>query len=99
MATLRDISRELGLSVTQVSRALNGHSDVSAETRARVTDLAKALKYQPNLTARKLVMGKSGIVGLVLPEVPRAPEDSLFVQIVGGDDPAFNAPADAVRDQ
>lgn len=84
MATLRDISRELGLSVTQVSRALNGHSDVSAETRARVTALAKALKYQPNLTARKLVMGKSGIVGLVLPEVPRAPEDSLFVQIVGG---------------
>jgi LacI family transcriptional regulator len=84
MATLRDISRELGLSVTQVSRALNGHSDVSEETRARVTALAKALKYQPNLTARKLVMGKSGIVGLVLPEVPRAPEDSLFVQIVGG---------------
>lgn len=84
MATLRDISRELGLSVTQVSRALNGHDDVSAETRARVTALAKALKYQPNLTARKLVMGKSGIVGLVLPEVPRAPEDSQFVQIVGG---------------
>lgn len=84
MATLRDISRELGLSVTQVSRALNGHDDVSEETRARVMALAKALKYQPNLTARKLVMGKSGIVGLVLPEVPRAPEDSLFVQIVGG---------------
>ncbi len=84
MATLRDISRELGLSVTQVSRALNGHDDVSEETRARVTALAKALKYQPNLTARKLVTGKSGIVGLVLPQVPTTPEDTLFVQIVGG---------------
>lgn len=84
MATLRDIARALDLSVTQVSRALNGHDDVSAETRTRVMTLAKSLKYQPNLTARKLVMGKSGIVGLVLPEVPRAPEDSLFVQIVGG---------------
>lgn len=84
MATLRDISRELGLSVTQVSRALNGHDDVSEETRARVQALAKALKYQPNLTARKLVTGKSGIVGLVLPQVPTAPEDTLFVQIVGG---------------
>ncbi len=84
MATLRDISRELGLSVTQVSRALNGHDDVSEETRARVQDIAKALKYQPNLTARKLVTGKSGIVGLVLPQVPTAPEDTLFVQIVGG---------------
>ena len=84
MTTLRDISRHLGLSVTQVSRALNGHSDVSADTRVRVTEAAKALKYQPNLTARKLVMGKSGIVGLVLPAVPAAPQDSLFVQIVGG---------------
>jgi LacI family transcriptional regulator len=84
MATLRDIARELGLSVTQVSRALNGHDDVSEETRARVMAHAKALKYQPNLTARKLVMGKSGVVGLVLPQVPQAPEDSLFVQIVGG---------------
>ncbi len=84
MTTLRDISRHLNLSVTQVSRALNGHSDVSADTRVRVTDAAKALKYQPNLTARKLVMGKSGIVGLVLPSVPTAPHDSLFVQIVGG---------------
>lgn len=84
MATLRDISRELGLSVTQVSRALNGHDDVSEETRARVLAVAKALKYQPNLTARKLVTGKSGIVGLVLPQVPTAPEDTLFVQIVGG---------------
>jgi LacI family transcriptional regulator len=84
MTTLRDISRQLGLSVTQVSRALNGHDDVSEDTRARVTALATALKYQPNLTARKLVMGKSGIVGLVLPQVPTAPEDSLFVQIVGG---------------
>lgn len=84
MATLRDISRHLNLSVTQVSRALNGHSDVSEDTRQRVIDAAKALKYHPNLTARRLVMGKSGIVGLVLPAVPTAPEDSLFVQIVGG---------------
>lgn len=84
MATLRDISRQLNLSVTQVSRALNGHSDVSAATRQRVLVAAKQLKYQPNLTARKLVMGKSGIVGLVLPRVPTILQDGLFVQIAGG---------------
>lgn len=84
MATLRDISRQLNLSVTQVSRALNGHSDVSADTRQRVVEMAKHLKYQPNLTARKLVMGKSGIVGLVLPRVPTILQDGLFVQIAGG---------------
>ncbi len=36
MATLKDLSRRLGLSVTQVSRALNGHDDVNEETRNRV---------------------------------------------------------------
>ena len=84
MTTLRDISRHLNLSVTQVSRALNGHSDVSADTRTRVMVAAKRLKYQPNLTARKLVMGKSGIVGLVLPKAPTISQDGLFVQIAGG---------------
>jgi LacI family transcriptional regulator len=84
MTTLRDISRQLNLSVTQVSRALNGHSDVSADTKQRVMIAAKRLKYQPNLTARKLVMGKSGMVGLVLPRVPTILQDGLFVQIAGG---------------
>jgi LacI family transcriptional regulator len=84
MTTLRDLSRHLNLSVTQVSRALNGYSDVNADTRERVIAAAKELKYHPNMTARKLVTGRSGVVGLVLPMVPEAPQDSLFVQIVGG---------------
>lgn len=83
MTTLRDLSRHLGLSVTQVSRALNNHDDVSEETRERVHQAARALGYQPNLSARRLVTGRSGMLGLVLPDVPREPEDSLFVQIVG----------------
>lgn len=83
MITLRDLSRHLGLSVTQVSRALNNHDDVSEETRERVHRAARELGYQPNLSARRLVTGRSGMLGLVLPDVPREPEDSLFVQIVG----------------
>lgn len=83
MTTLRDLSRHLGLSVTQVSRALNGHADVAAETRDRVAAAAAALGYQPNLSARRLATGRSGMLGLVLPDRPRAEEDSLFVQIVG----------------
>jgi len=84
MTTLRDLSRHLGLSVTQVSRALNGHSDVNEETRLRVVAAAKQLKYQPNLSARKLATGRSGMVGLVLPGKPTSPGDSLFVQMVAG---------------
>lgn len=84
MATLKDLSRTLGLSVTQISRALNGHDDVNADTRKRVISAAKAMNYQPNISARKLASGRSGIVGLVLPEGPVRPSDSLFVQMIGG---------------
>ena len=84
MATLKDISRHLGLSVTQVSRALNGHLDVNEDTRLRVMDAAKALNYHPNLSARKLATGRSGIVGLVMPTQRRMEGDSLFVQMVAG---------------
>ncbi|HVG48018.1 MAG TPA: LacI family DNA-binding transcriptional regulator [Rubellimicrobium sp.] len=84
MTTLRDLSRHLGLSVTQVSRALNNHSDVSGDTRERVHAAARALGYQPNVSARRLVTGRSGMLGLVLPGVPPDPEDRMFVQIVGG---------------
>ena len=83
MTTLRDLSRHLGLSVTQVSRALNNHADVSGETRERVRAAARDLGYQPNLSARRLATGRSGMLGLVLPDIPSDPEDSLFVQIVG----------------
>ncbi|WP_291834714.1 LacI family DNA-binding transcriptional regulator [Limimaricola sp.] len=84
MTTLKDLSQQLGLSVTQVSRALNGHADVSESTRERVKALAAELHYQPNVSARRLVSGKSGIVGLVLPHLPLPPEDGQFIRIVGG---------------
>jgi LacI family transcriptional regulator len=69
--------------VTQVSRALNNHADVPGETRERVRAAARQLGYQHNLSACRLVTGLSGMLGLVLPDVPREPEDSLLVQIVG----------------
>lgn len=84
MATLRDISRRLGLSVTQVSRALNGHDDVNAETRNRVITVAREMNYFPNISARKLASGRSGIVGLVLEDGDAGPSDAVFVQMIKG---------------
>jgi len=84
MTTLRDLSRHLGISVTQVSRALNGHSDVSEATRARVVAAADALAYHPNLSARRLVTGRSGMVGLVLAGRPASPDEVYFLQMVAG---------------
>lgn len=84
MATLKDISEYLGLSVTQVSRALNGHSDVNQKTRKRVEDAAKKLKYSPNIVARKLVSGKSGVVGLVSSRYSGQFKNNNVLEVVTG---------------
>lgn len=62
LATLKDVARAVGLSITQASRALNDHSDVSEMTRKRVKAAACSLNYQANISARKLVTGRSGSV-------------------------------------
>lgn len=84
MATLKDIAKRLDLSITQVSRALNDHSDVNEETRLRVKAAAKAMNYQPNMSARKLVSGRSGMVGLVVPLSRNLTTDFLFLEVVAG---------------
>lgn len=90
MATLKDLSRYLDLSVTQVSRALNDHDDVALETKERVRQAAKALNYQPNVMARRLVNGRSGIVGLVWQQKLEPSESWIFAQFVGGLTREFN---------
>ena len=84
MATLKDIARKLELSITQVSRALNDHSDVNEETRLRVKDAARAMNYHPNVSARKLVSGRSGMVGLVVPQHRNIGQDGIFLEVVAG---------------
>ena len=66
---LKDIARELGLSVVTVSKVLRNHEDVSTETRNRVLRRMKELNYQPNLAARALVTGRTHLVGLVVPDL------------------------------
>ncbi len=82
MTTLKDLSRHLGLSVTQVSRAMNDHWDVKQSTKEKVWKAAKELGYQPNLAARKLVTGKSGTVCIVQEGIPPREESWLFMQII-----------------
>ncbi|MEM8925987.1 MAG: LacI family DNA-binding transcriptional regulator, partial [Actinomycetota bacterium] len=67
--TLRDVSQHTGLSVTQVSRALNGHDDVAESTRRAVEAAAQAIGYVPNMQARQLRMPglRANAVGIVLP--------------------------------
>ncbi|WNB90835.1 LacI family DNA-binding transcriptional regulator [Bacillus sp. NEB1478] len=66
MATIRDVAKKAGVSVTTVSRALNGYSDVNEKTRERIKAIAQELKYSPNLLARSLVMKKTKTIGLLV---------------------------------
>jgi LacI family transcriptional regulator len=66
---MKDIARDLGVSVVTVSKVLRNHEDISEATRKRVLDRVKELHYTPNLAARGLVTGKTYLVGLVVPDL------------------------------
>lgn len=65
--SLKAIAAVLGLSVTTVSRALNGYQDVAPETRKRIEEEAQRRGYRPNAAARRLKTGRANAVGLVYP--------------------------------
>jgi LacI family transcriptional regulator, galactose operon repressor len=64
---MKDIARDLGVSIVTISKVLRNHPDVGEETRERVLARVKELDYRPNLAARSLVTGRSYLVGLVVP--------------------------------
>jgi LacI family transcriptional regulator len=66
---MKDIAKDLGVSVITVSKVLRNHPDVGDETRKRVLARVKELNYQLNLAARSLVTGRSYLVGLVVPDL------------------------------
>lgn len=68
-ARMKDIARDLGLSVVTVSKVLRDHPDISADTRKRVLKRMKELNYQPNLAARSLITGRTWTIGLIVPDL------------------------------
>jgi DNA-binding LacI/PurR family transcriptional regulator len=66
---LREVAAHAGVSVKTVSNVVNGYAHVSPETRRRVQEVITELGYHPNLTARRLRTGHSGMVGLVVPDL------------------------------
>jgi len=79
---LDQLAERLGLSKTTVSRALAGYADVSAKTRERVQEAAKAHGYQPNPLAQRLRSGRLDTVGLIIPSDLRPFGDAFFVDQV-----------------
>jgi LacI family transcriptional regulator len=82
MATVRDVAREAGVSVASVSRALNGHSNVTPATRERVLAAMRKLAFVPHSGARSLTRQRTDAIGVVLPDL----FGEFFSEIVRGID-------------
>ena len=84
--TIKDVAKYCGVSVSTVSRCLNGYTDISPETTKRVFDAIKILDFVPSNTARQMTKKHSGIIGLTIPDV----KDSFFSESASGAEAFFN---------
>ncbi|MCW3087054.1 MAG: LacI family transcriptional regulator [Sediminibacterium sp.] len=78
--TIRELARELKLSVSTISKAFRNSYEISEETKRRVLETAAALNYVPNPYASSLRGRKSKNIGVVIPEVA----DSFFSLAING---------------
>jgi LacI family transcriptional regulator len=76
----RDVARVAGVSISTVSRALAKPDDVAPATLAKVLDTARGMGYRPNLAARGLITGRTGIIGLIVPDL----ENPFFASMTKG---------------
>ncbi|MBM0259289.1 LacI family DNA-binding transcriptional regulator, partial [Micromonospora sp. 4G55] len=66
---LKDVAERAGVSVKTVSNVVNGYLHVRPDTRARVEEAIAELNYRPNLSARNLRKGRTGVIALAVPEL------------------------------
>ena len=78
--TIRDVAKAAGVSPSTVSRALSTPDIVDAVTRERVLRIADHLGYRPNRAARGLITGRTGNIGLILPDLA----NPFFPSVVKG---------------
>ena len=65
MASIKDIAKACGVSVATVSKALNGHNDISQATKEKVREAARQLGYMPNSAARALKTNRTYNLGVL----------------------------------
>ncbi|MDN4476868.1 LacI family DNA-binding transcriptional regulator [Demequina sp. SYSU T00192] len=78
-ATITDVARAAGVSPSTVSRALGG-GPVNDATRATIVRVAEELGYRPNRAARELITGRTGTIGLLVPDLG----NPYFSEIIKG---------------
>jgi len=84
--TLKDIARELGVSKSTVSKALNGSHEISEETTEKIKAFASYYNYKPNIQALKLRNQKTMVIGVVIPEIVH----HFFSKVISGIESVVN---------
>lgn len=69
MVTLKQLSKELNVSISTVSKALNNSEEISEETIRRVKELAELYNYKPNKVALSLKNNKTKTIGVIIPNI------------------------------
>ena len=79
---ISDLALELGLTKGTISRALNGYEDISKKTRLRVIEAANKYGYVPSTPARRLALGLSETIGIVLPKISSQPVNTFVSEFI-----------------
>lgn len=80
MATIHDVAKKAQVSISTVSRVLNGTAFVNSEVRKRVEDAMQELAYQPSPAARSLRVNRSRIIGLLISDI----QNPFFMSLIQG---------------
>ena len=80
MANIQDVANKAGVSISTVSRVLNGTAFVKGEVKQRVEAAMRELAYQPNPAARSLRVNRSRIIGLLISDI----QNPFFMSLIQG---------------
>lgn len=82
MANMKDIAKLAGVSVVTVSRVVNNSSNVGDETRKKVQQAIKELKYKPNRVAKRLrsTVSSGNLLGVLIPDI----KNPFYVDVLNG---------------
>lgn len=76
--TIKDVAREAGVSITTVSRALNGYTDVSQKTKERIREIVERLDYAPDANARAMSSKETTTIGLLISSLGSKDENGFI---------------------
>lgn len=76
--TIQDVADRAGVSITTVSRVMNGNYPVKKETREKVEAAIEALGFRPNLLARSLIQNRTRTIGVITPSI----ENLFFSEVI-----------------